>query len=414
MDYITAFLYNISICNFYLGEYEKAIQILELILQFENNKNNYFLYYRLALCYLEIYLKYINKNNNNYFNLIINKLIGYENNKNNKNMNNEKSISINIENESSENLSFQLESKDNNTKGTDDNKSLNLIDKQIENLFSNFNDYNYADKKDKNVKKIILRNSKKYNDIKNLKGNSQNSDFNLIEKYLDKAIQSFKKILIINKINTFSNSVNSIYEFFFSFIKDDIKTRDISHQKRRIPNDFIINIYFNILFCLSLKNNWLEIIFFIKDFNRRNLTNNKIILLKILLYQLEAYINLNQESKIKETINKIKNHKKCDFYLFDKSNNKIINNINIKLYLYYYTTIIHFKEKNYKEMDIYMNKLLVLLKDKKDIPYYIIDLLIKIFIIKLNNEPNINPKTKYKYNNIILNLIKNKKINKAD
>ena len=65
-------------------------------------------------------------------------------------------------------------------------------------------------------------------------------------------------------------------------------------------------------------------------------------------------------------------------------------------------------------MDIYMNKLLVLLKDKKDIPYYIIDLLIKIFIIKLNNEPNINPKTKYKYNNIILNLIKNKKINKAN
>ena len=414
MDYITAFLYNISICNFYLGEYEKAIQILELILQFENNKNNYFLYYRLALCYLEIYLKYINKNNNNYFNLIINKLIGYENNKNNKNMNNEKSISINIENESSENLSFQLESKDNNTKGTDDNKSLNLIDKQIENLFANFNDYNYVDKKDKNIKKIILRNSKKYNDIKNLKGNSQNSDFNLIEKYLDKAIQSFKKILIINKINTFSNFVNSIYEFFFSFIKDDIKTKDISHQKRRIPNDFIINIYFNILFCLSLKNNWLEIIFFIKDFNRRNLTNNKIILLKILLYQLEAYINLNQESKIKETINKIKNHKKCDFSLFDKSNNKIINNINIKLYLYYYIAIIHFKEKNYKEMDIYMNKLLVLLKDKKDIPYYIIDLLIKIFIIKLNNEPNINPKTKYKYNNIILNLIKNKKINKAD
>ena len=414
MDYITAFLYNISICNFYLGEYEKAIQILELILQFENNKNNYFLYYRLALCYLEIYLKYINKNNNNYFNLIINKLIGYENNKNNKNMNNEKSISINIENESSENLSFQLESKDNNTKGTDDNKSLNLIDKQIENLFSNFNDYNYVDKKDKNIKKIILGNSKQYNDIKNIKGNNQNSDFNLIEKYLDKAIQSFKKILIINKINTFSNSVNSIYEFFFSFIKDDIKTKDILHQKRKIPNDFIINIYFNILFCLSLKNNWLEIIFFIKDFNKRNLTNNKIILLKILLYQLEAYINLNQESKIKETINKIKNHKKCDFSLFDKSNNKIINNINIKLYLYYYIAIIHFKEKNYKEMDIYMNKLLILLKDKKDIPYYIIDLLIKIFIIKLNNEPNINPKTKYKYNNIILNLIKNKKINKAD
>ena len=146
-----------------------------------------------------------------------------------------------------------------------------------------------------------------------MKSNNQNSNNNIIENYLDKAIQSFKKILIINKINTFSNSVNSIYEFFFSFIKDDIKIKDISHQKRKIPNEFIINTYFNILFCLSLKNNWLEIIFFIKDFNRRNFTNNKIITLKILFYQLEAYINLNRESKIKEKINKIKSHKKCDF-----------------------------------------------------------------------------------------------------
>jgi hypothetical protein len=65
-------------------------------------------------------------------------------------------------------------------------------------------------------------------------------------------------------------------------------------------------------------------------------------------------------------------------------------------------------------MDKYADKLLSLTKDKKNIPYYIIDLLINVFLIKLNNEPNLNEKNKYRYNNIILNLIKNKKTNKED
>ena len=36
------------------------------------------------------------------------------------------------------------------------------------------------------------------------------------------------------------------------------------------------------------------------------------------------------------------------------------------------------------------------------------DLLINVFLIKLNNESNLNEKNIIKYNNIILNLIKNK------
>ena len=414
IDYITAFLFNISLCYFYLAVYEKSIKLLELLLMFENNKNNYFLYYRLALCYLELYMQNIT-NNNNYFNRNISKLIGYDNNKNiNKKITTEKSISINIENESSESLSCQLESKDNNTKGTEDNKTPDLIDKQLANLLYNFSDYNYTDGSDTNIKKKILRNTKSNLFNKNDKNNIHKSDYQMIDKHLDEAIKSFKKILIIYKINIYSNSIKSIYEFFFSFIKDDIIKKDISHKKKKISNELIINTYCNILFCLSLKHNWLEIIFIIKDFNKRKLTTSKIIILKILLFQLEAYINLNKQPKIIETMNKIKNYKKCEFTVFNKSNNVKINNINIKLYLYYSISLIYYKEKNYKEMEIYANKLLTLLQDENDIPSYIIDLLINVFIIKLNNEPNINPKIKYKYNNIILNLIKNKKINKAD
>jgi hypothetical protein len=65
-------------------------------------------------------------------------------------------------------------------------------------------------------------------------------------------------------------------------------------------------------------------------------------------------------------------------------------------------------------MEVYANKLLNTLENEKDIPYYIIDILINVFIIKLNNEHNINPKNKFNYNNIIINLIKYKKKIKTD
>ena len=405
IDYITAFLYNISLCKFYLKEYHKCIKILELLLTFDCNKNNYFLFFRLALCYLEIYIKCIS-NNDTFFNLNINKVIGYENNKNNniKIKNDKSSTSINIDNESSENLSAQFESKDNVTKGTDDIKQADLIDKNLVNLFLNYSYYNYNENNETNIKKIILRNTKQ-----NIVQKKSDSDINDINSYLDKAIKYLKKILNINKINVFSNSIKSIYEFFFSHIKDDINIKDISHKNKKIQSDLILNTYLNILFCLSLKNNWLEMLLTIKDFNSKKIITTKTNILKVLLFQLEANVNLNRQNKIIETINKIKNYKKNEFSVFNQSNKDIINNINIKLYLYYCLTLIYYRDKNYKEMEIYSNKLLSLITKEKDIPYYIIDLLINVFIIKLNNESNINPINKYKYNNIILNLIKNKK-----
>ena len=405
IDYITAFLYNISLCKFYLKEYHKCIKILELLLTFDCNKNNYFLFFRLALCYLEIYIKCIS-NNDTFFNLNINKVIGYENNKNNniKIKNDKSSTSINIDNESSENFSAQFESKDNVTKGTDDIKQADLIDKNLVNLFLNYSYYNYNENNETNIKKIILRNTKQ-----NIVQKKSDSDINDINSYLDKAIKYLKKILNINKINVFSNSIKSIYEFFFSHIKDDINIKDISHKNKKIQSDLILNTYLNILFCLSLKNNWLEMLLTIKDFNSKKIITTKTNILKVLLFQLEANVNLNRQNKIIETINKIKNYKKNEFSVFNQSNKDIINNINIKLYLYYSLTLIYYRDKNYKEMEIYSNKLLSLITKEKDIPYYIIDLLINVFIIKLNNESNINPINKYKYNNIILNLIKNKK-----
>ena len=79
--------------------------------------------------------------------------------------------------------------------------------------------------------------------------------------------------------------------------------------------------------------------------------------------------------------------------------------------MYYTITLLYIKEKKFRESDTYANKILNLIKDEKDIPYYIIDLLIYLFLNKINNEPNLKAKNKFEYNNIIYNLIKNKKIN---
>ena len=240
--------------------------------------------------------------------------------------------------------------------------------------------------------------------------------------YINKAIKCFKKVIFISKLNLIDNHsdyINSLYEFYSTFDKDDDNgdtqkennnSIDIFSEEKEIPEELLINSYFNLLMCLSMKKNWLEMILISKDYDCRDITSNKLIKLKIWLYQLEAYINLKNNKKVNEILSKIKKFKKIELSVLNKANNDIINDINIKLYIYYTLTKIHIEEKNYKEADINIKKIIFLVKEGKNIPYYIIDLLLNVYIIKLNREPNINNKTKYRYNNIILNLIKNKKI----
>ena len=408
IDYITAFLYNINLCHFYLGEYNKCIEILEKLLVFQNNKNNFFFYYRLGICYLQLYIRN-NKNTYDYFNNNILKLIGYKKDKISKNKS-EKSLSFEFDNDSSENSPYQL-------------------DRDFIKAFED-NQYDIYNSNEIINKKIVLKNSTKFiNNKIFIKNNSFDSDDNQLYiknqnenqknklDLLHKAIKCFKKILIISKTKAYKNSIKSLYNFYLPKInKENITEKDdIKNLKgKKIPIEIIIDTYLNLLMSLSLKNNWLEMILIIKDYNKKKIFTNRLVNLKILLFKLEAYANLENFSKIKEIIQKLKSYKNIELSAFNKKNNDIINNINIKLYLYYTIIVIYIKEKNYKDMDIFTDKLLALIKNETNIPYYIIDLLINVFLIKLNNEPNINNKNKIKYNKIILNLIKRKKTFQAD
>ena len=441
IDIITTLLYNISLCYFNLKQYQKCITILECILNFKINQNNFFIHYRLGLCYYYLHIETCNKNND-YFNKNIVKLIGYEKIKNYKKNENIKQLSIELDDEGIiSNLSqkFDAEHKKKKIKDKHENKfsfhninkneknnkiqqKYNNILKSGKNLNSNVHNNNSL------IKKIILKTSSKManKNITNFFSNNTKINSN-IEKnkldYINKAIKCFKKVIFISKLNIIDNHsdfINSLYEFYYTFNKDDDisdtqkennKSGDNFSEEKEIPEELLINSYFNLLMCLSMKKYWLEMILISKDYDNRDIASNKLIKLKIWLYQLEAYINLKNNKKVNEILSKIKKFKKIELSVLNKANNDIINDINIKLYIYYTLTKIYIEENNYKEADINIKKIIFLVKEGKNIPYFIIDLLINVYIIKLNKEPNINDKTKYRYNNIILNLIKNKRIN---
>ena len=435
IDIITVFLYNISLCYFHMKQYNKCITILECLLNFKSNQNNYFMHYRLGLSYYYAYVESYNKNSD-YFNKNIIKLIGYEKIKNYKKRENIKQLSIELDNEGIiSNLSqkFEAEHKKKNLKDKHENKfSFHSIDKseksdKVQHKYNNIYktgkniSANNPLNSNINIKKIILKNSTKLINNNNTNIFFHNKKISEAEKieYLNKAIKYFKRIIHISKLNEIiiiSDSMKSLFEFYSSYMeeekpKDNSDIEEYFSINKKIPTELLINSYFNLLMCLSIKKNWPEMILIIKDYYNRDIISNKIIELKIWLYELEAYINIKNGKKIKEIISKIKKFKKIDLSLLNKTNNDVINNINIKLYIYYTLTRIYIEEKNFKEMDVNIKKILFLVKDVKNIPYYITDLLLNVYIIKLNNETNINKKTKYRYNNIILNLIKHKKLN---
>ena len=444
IDIITALLYNISLCYFHMKQYQKCITILECILNFKINKNNFFIHYRLGLCYYYLHIETFNKNND-YYNKNVIKLIGYEKIKNYKKSENIKQLSIELDDEGIiSNLSqkFEAEHKKRKSKDKHENKFSFHSNDKIEKSDKVQQKYNSIYKSGKilnpinshnnnsTVKKILLKNSSKiinknnrhfFPNNKKIASNN-NNDPNKLD-YLNKAIKCFKKVIFISKLtgnDNYTESMNSLYEFFSTFSKDEDDTvkekqEDIENfmERKEVPIELLINSYFNLLMCLSMKKNWLEMILIIKDYDNRDMTSNKIIKLKIWLYELEAYTNLKNNKKINEILSKIKifKKKKIELSVLNKTNIDIINEVNIKLYIYYTLTKIYIEEKNYKEADINVKNIIFLVKEEKNIPFYIIDLLLNVYIVKLNSEPNINDKTKYRYNNIILNLIKNKKTN---
>ena len=125
------------------------------------------------------------------------------------------------------------------------------------------NQNNFYDNKEITNKKIILKNSNKFINNKifiknnsldygdnqlNIKIENENNKINLLQK----AIKCFKKIIIISKNKTYTNSIKSLYNIYLSKInKENITEKDNinNHKGKKIPIEIIIDTYLNLLIC---------------------------------------------------------------------------------------------------------------------------------------------------------------------
>ena len=203
-------------------------------------------------------------------------LIFSEHSKKSKEKNLNKSIKVKNEKETKQhdNILCTNNSKSMNS----ENKSNNCIQNvftfsKVENLSNNTND-----------KK--LKNSNSTNKSKQQNSNSQRINNNNTDKveFLNKAIKYFKRVISISKlleINIYSDSMKSLYEFYSSYMEVEKKKENTNIEEnfsrtKKIPNELLINSYFNLLMCLSIKKNWLEMNLIIKDYYNRDLISNKI------------------------------------------------------------------------------------------------------------------------------------------
>jgi hypothetical protein len=239
-----------------LKQYQKCITILECILNFKINRNNFFIHYRLGLCYYYLYIENFNKNAD-YFNKNVIKLIGYEKIKNYKKRENIKQLSIDLDNNGIiTNLSQKLEAEH--------KKKINK--EKHENKFSFHNTdknekmqqkYNNIYKSGRNLcgnsthstlKKIILKNSFKLINNRSTNYNATVSNNFLMNKkinnnkseFLNKAIKAFKRVIFISRLNEYNNYSENMKKAISQLFEVDQNNR--IKIKNFLIQDYIVKI----------------------------------------------------------------------------------------------------------------------------------------------------------------------------
>ena len=395
INYICSIEYNISLSYFYQGKYIEAREILLKLSKISIMKNNYKTWFRLGLCSKEIELSKYNLNTN-FQSSIINTTKGYSFDEKNNEINTNQNKNINTENNNENNQIKRDDSID---------ELYNEFSKEHKHEYEceNENEENLHNIENIPLKRIILK----------CTHNSNNPFRNSI--YLDESINSFKKVIFLSKKNLYNQkSIKNIIEIYFNEIEKD--TEDFSQNyKLRININILCESYLNLIFCLSFKEEWNEIIFIINEFRKRKLTFSEDIYIKIEQYEIEAYLNLKNFEKAKNCImNCLNKHSEIfqnlNLDYFSKRNLETINEICYKINLFYGLALINIKIRNYKEAEGNIMNIFTFISKKNDLPNFFIDLIIYFNLIKLNDS-NLKKEDYIRFKNIILNMIKIRKIN---
>ena len=180
-------------------------------------------------------------------------------------------------------------------------------------------------------------------------------------------------------------------------------------NERKINFSMIINAYLNLLFCYSLNSEWLKMNFVLNEISKRQLPLSNDQKIKIENFRIESLINLNRMEEAQLVISKSLDSYSNENYKFDfysKGNCSCYNDINFKLNLHYGMCIISIKQNNLKKAEENLENIINnYVKDKNNLPSFVIQLMIYINIAKYNSEEE----NKENYYMNVINLIKTKK-----
>jgi hypothetical protein len=235
----------------------------------------------------------------------------------------------------------------------------------------------------------------------------QNSSptLNLTHTKLTEAIFALKQVLILSKKNincnsnlNLKNELSEIYNIYYdkkaSYMDSDYNDEPFEKAQPQIKSmpSLIISNYLSLIFCLSLGECWTEVLFYSNEYEKSDYyKKDKDVIYKIDNYKIEALIQLR---KIDQALELIKNNMflvnnndsaKCQFY--NKLNCSVYNEVTYKIALNVNMTKIHFANNNLVEAERCINNIIVSLNNQnnsKDLPAYLINLLIYLNIIKGN------------------------------
>lgn len=397
--------YNLGLCFFFQKKYDKALLVFKEISKNKNMNTNIFLWYRLGLSSLEVELIEIRKIKLGR-NDIVNKIYGYGNDqdqgvgqKENKNTLTPSPV-------------IQKKNPDLQLQVSPSKSNKDELFNEDDLLDSGPVDLNFMEEEDLPApycfERVILQ-------------NNFNGSYGP-RRRISEAINYFKQVLLLcsNDINCNSNlneknEMDEIYNFYFdkkSAYMDNSYPDDPfekSNTKIKSLHLIITSTYLNLVFCLSIMENWTEVLFYCNLYENSQHYNIDQ-MHKFENFKIEALINLRQNEKAIEVIMKSLNllnlnDSRGNFY--SKVNCAVYNDISFKIALNVNLAKIHFINSNIQEADKCLVNLLTMINSTNpcDLPMFVQNLFIYSHLVK-GNYQNALKMIKFRKNLIVNNSTK--------
>jgi hypothetical protein len=332
--------YNLALCFFFQKKYDKALTTFNELIKNKCFNSNIFLWYRIGCCYLEFYIRKVKQDES--LSDVMSNVLGY--------------CGQDIKETSEVDILPDIPDDEDALSNGGDEKASKC-----------------------NVGRIILQN--------NNVNISTEDRVNIAE-----AIKGFKKVLILMKDsnNLFSQCENTpeLYKFYdpekkLTNMNQIFKT----HSKSTLS--VVNSTYLSLMFCLSLNEQWNEILFYYNEYETSEFykKENKDLILKLDNYKIEALFNLREYNKAIELIrNDIILSNTVDFKgsFYNRLNGVTYSDMSYKYLLTLNMIKLQLLNNNLVEVERLINGILA--NNSTEIPACLLNLLIYFYLIKGNTQ----------------------------